>query len=327
MWTEKNLPAIPKAQVDENGNEIVEVGSHRKGIVKDSDANVLIQVNDEGTTGAITLPAGSTPVTVTNKLYNVGGTLYWNGIALGTAGGNCGWTDDGTVVRLTTGTDKVGIGDTSTTHTLDVAGKIGINDTQVLYLPDQSDFFGTLYLGDGGGSLSHISGFDGRYNTGIGTSNPGAKLEVAGQVKITGGNPGAGKVLTSDANGMAAWEPVSSGSIPSGVIVMWSGSISNIPSGWVLCDGTNVTPDLKNRFIVGAGDEYAVSSIGGEKIHQLTVDEMPSHTHTGGVTAHHGAAPGSDGNIMSISTTGSSGGGQPHENRPPYYTLAFIMKS
>jgi microcystin-dependent protein len=114
--------------------------------------------------------------------------------------------------------------------------------------------------------------------------------------------------------------------VPSGVIVMWSGSIASIPSGWALCNGASGTPNLLNRFIVCAGDEYGVSGSGGEKMHTLTVSEMPSHTHSNGVLSHHGAAPGSDGAIMSLSTTGSSGGDQPHENRPPYYALAYIMK-
>ena len=51
--------------------------------------------------------------------------------------------------------------------------------------------------------------------------------------------------------------------IPTGVIVMWSGSIASIPTGWLICDGTNGTPDLRNRFIVGAGSTYSVAGTGG----------------------------------------------------------------
>lgn len=131
--------------------------------------------------------------------------------------------------------------------------------------------------------------------------------------------------MTSDANGLASWQ-IHGGGVPSGVIVMWSGTLASIPTGWALCDGTSGTPDLRDRFLVGAGNEYAVSDIGGEKEHTLTTNEMPSHTHSGGVMAHHGAAPGDDGAIMTLNTTGSTGGDQPHENRPPYYALAFIMK-
>jgi hypothetical protein len=141
----------------------------QKMTVKDSDTNILLEVNDEGSIGSITLPIiYEAPGSETNKLYNLAGSLIWDGSALSTGSSSGGWTDDGTVIRLTTGTDKVGIGDSSPTHILDVAGKIGINDTQILYLPDQTNYTGTLYLSDGGGSLSHSSGDQGRYNTGVG---------------------------------------------------------------------------------------------------------------------------------------------------------------
>lgn len=65
-------------------------------------------------------------------------------------------------------------------------------------------------FGGGGGNWtlqdSDLYATDTNWNVGIGTTSPGAKLEVAGQVKITGGSPGANKVLTSDANGLARWE-------------------------------------------------------------------------------------------------------------------------
>ncbi|MFC1569779.1 tail fiber domain-containing protein [bacterium] len=136
--------------------------------VKDSDTNVLMQVNDEGDVGSLTLPKGEAPSTTANKLYNNGGSLYWDGDALGTAGSAGGWTDGGTSVYLTTSTDKVGIGDLSPTHTPDVAGKIGIDDTQILFLPDQTDFTGTLIIGNGGSSLSHTTGTTGQFNTAVG---------------------------------------------------------------------------------------------------------------------------------------------------------------
>jgi hypothetical protein len=141
-------------------------------------------------------------------------------------------------------------------------------------------------------------------------------------------------------------------SIPSGAIILWSGSIASIPSGWLLCDGTSGTPDLRNRFIVGAGSTYAVAATGG------TADAVVvSHTHTATDSGHtHGlgntvstTTPGSvvtytgpgGGNAfqsintltgstnsgtanISVSTTGVSGTNQ---NLPPYYALAYIMKT
>ncbi len=120
-------------------------------------------------------------------------------------------------------------------------------------------------------------------------------------------------------------------SLPKGLIVMWSGTIADIPSGWRLCDGTNGTPDLRDKFIVGAGSAYAVAATGGEAMHRLTEDEMPTHSHTyskaKGDQGHAGGS-GTSGQTVANSTdsTGSTGGGQPHNNLPPYYALAYIMK-
>lgn len=117
-----------------------------------------------------------------------------------------------------------------------------------------------------------------------------------------------------------------------GMIMLWSGSIATIPSGWVLCNGSNGTPDLRDRFVVGAGSTYAVSDTGGEATHTLTAAEMPSHTHT----HTHGAAPGSGSALACYGSSGASpasfstnsaGSGGAHENRPPYYALAYIMKT
>lgn len=116
--------------------------------------------------------------------------------------------------------------------------------------------------------------------------------------------------------------------IPKGLICMWSGS--TVPTGWYLCDGTNGTPDLRDRFVVGAGSEYSVGATGGEKEHTLTIEEMPSHTHNvmnvpgnSGSYANQGSSNGATRTLVTTAT----GGGQPHENRPPYYALAFIMKA
>jgi len=138
--------------------------------------------------------------------------------------------------------------------------------------------------------------------------------------------------------------------LPSGVIVMWSGSVASIPAGWLLCDGTNSTPDLRARFVVGAGSTFSPGATGG------SADAIVvSHTHTASsvVTdpghAHSYNAPSGtdDGgfsgsvvdNIVSdttgtavtgitvATTINSAGSSGTNANLPPYYALAYIMKA
>ena len=202
--------------------------------------------------------------------------------------------------------------------------------------------------------------------------------------------------------------------VPSGGIILWSGSTGSIPSGWFLCDGSNGTPDLRNRFVVGAGSSYAVGATGGADSVTLSTSQIPSHSHsfsattggsgshshtysgttslvsndhthnfsgttsgvgdhthsipdgsgidgaqaleagsvtgtiqsgaagahshtfsgtTGGASANHthtfsGTTSGIGDHTHSVSgTTGTTGSGTSHENRPPYYALAYIMKA
>lgn len=142
--------------------------------------------------------------------------------------------------------------------------------------------------------------------------------------------------------------------MPSGGIIMWSGSVASIPAGWYLCNGANGTPDLRDRFVIGAGSTYAVGATGGSKdaivvAHSHTATSSvsdPGHTHNiqraegyrGGITdyAGNGNIPGgtyttptsasSTGISVStsISSTGTSG---TDANLPPYYALCFIMKA
>jgi len=151
------------------------------------------------------------------------------------------------------------------------------------------------------------------------------------------------------------------GGVPAGSVILWSGSISDIPDGWTLCDGTDGAPDLTNRFVVGAGDEYDVDETGGEREVKLTVDELASHSHESGDStvdtwnrsedtqnnSYNQPSDGYPSDAIRVSNNGratsaryhmwsesqsidvdldETGGDEPHENRPPYYALAYIMK-
>ena len=125
------------------------------------------------------------------------------------------------------------------------------------------------------------------------------------------------------------------GIVPSGAIIMWSGAANAIPTGYVLCNGSNSTPDLRNRFVVGAGSgsNYNVIDTGGADSVTLTVNQIPAHTHTyidQYVAIDNGYRPWPANNNDCAArnvNSGSTGGGQSHENRPPYYALCFIMKT
>jgi microcystin-dependent protein len=252
-------------------------------------------------------------------------------------------------------------------------------------------------------------------------------LKVNNSANVAG--PLTGSTITTSGNIKTDAEFQGNGTIPVGGIIMWSGAISNMPSGWALCNGANGTPDLRGRFIVGASNDsgsdtsltittittsdtitfstnhnlpvgsriktgsnvtgtgltantaYYVTSVpaanqvkvsttyggpnavltngsslgivvtvigvtfnpetgavsgfyrpgdaGGEVAHQLSLGEMPSHSHS--VTAVPGgqSSVGGGGAISSLAapiTSSSQGGNYYHENRPPYYALAFIMR-
>lgn len=86
--------------------------------------------------------------------------------------------------------------------------------------------------------------------------------------------------------------------VPTGAIMMWSGSVASIPGGFALCDGANGTPDLRNRFIVGAGSTYNPDDTGGASNVALNTAQLPGHTHGSGNLAGGGHTHGS-GNLNS----------------------------
>jgi len=146
--------------------------------------------------------------------------------------------------------------------------------------------------------------------------------------------------------------------IPRGIIVMWSGSVSSIPQGWLLCDGSNGTPDLRERFVLGASTDAGIGNTGGNTSIALTVPQLPAHSHTGttNIAGNHthdftylaaiallnARAQGdfdvaiqaeitedtaAAGDHFHTFTTNETGNGDPIDIRNPFYTLAFIMKT
>jgi hypothetical protein len=146
--------------------------------------------------------------------------------------------------------------------------------------------------------------------------------------------------------------------IPLGVITLWYGSIGSVPLGWYLCDGSNGTPNLTDRFVIGAGSTYAVNGTGGATSVTLITANMPAHTHTatvtdpththaistpvtgltsGGASGWQGANTGNSytasASVTNSASTGitvsnaSIGSGSSFSIIPSYYALAFIQKS
>jgi hypothetical protein len=192
-----------------------------------------------------------------------------------------------------------------------------------------------------------------------GTLVSSGTVDITGSLRLDGTVGASGQALLSTGNtNTPTWGSIST--FVSGMIIMWSGTIATIPSGWYLCNGANGTPDLRNRFIIGAHSDTAGvayttvtgsnTQTGGTKdaivvshTHTATVTD-PGHTHSlsPGLRASSGTdgnsnrcSGGSDNGAITISsaTTGitvansTEGSSGTNQNLPPYYALAFIMKA
>lgn len=180
-------------------------------------------------------------------------------------------------------------------------------------------------------------------NVGIGTGSPTAKLEVVGQIKITGGSPGAGKVLTSDASGLGTWQTATTQAFPVGSVFL---SVVSTNPATLLGYGTWVQI-AQGRALVGQdpgdADWDVAEETRGAKTHTLTINEMPSHTHTqnphthtpyinhgnSGTTRIRGGGPDSmsyNGSMSSTTATNqNTGGSQAHNNIQPSFVI-YVWK-
>ena len=279
---------------------------------------------------------------------------------------NSAFTSSGqlTVTNTTQSTSK-------DTGALIVDGGVGIEKN--LYVGAASSISDDLYVGrnaeivgvtttQGTVKIQDTTGNTlGDVNTGSLQIDGGAgiaeNLTVGGATSITGDLRVKGNIIVEG-----------TGLFPIGSIILWYGAVGAIPSGWSLCNGQTVgaytTPDLRERFVVGAGGDnstvsgttgYAVNDTGGSNTVTLSTPEMPAHTHTATDSGHshqysRGNSPGpgqdqpgsgsgdavnySNQNTgtgyanISVGTAGGSGGvTQAHENRPPYYALCYIMRT
>lgn len=141
--------------------------------------------------------------------------------------------------------------------------------------------------GSGNISIEGTGSIDGPLT--VGGALAADDVTVGGSLTVSGigtGTPGIGyDILVAESNEVKS---ISAGVVPVGAIIMWSGNNSAIPGGWHLCDGTNGTPNLTDRFIIGAGNTYTTGSTGGSNTHNhggttgahtLTSGEIPAHNH------------------------------------------------
>jgi hypothetical protein len=162
-------------------------------------------------------------------------------------------------------------------------------------------------------------------------------------------------VLTDDEGNLSSIQ------FPPGMIIAWKPGVdvdnTRAPAGWAICDGTDNTPDLRGRFILGSNPYYnknqnftlrETDEKGGSETHTLTTSEIPAHSHTysdvyfseysghdrrgldildgGDNKLGSGDSDHDNSFVGKNKTTGSSGGGAAHNNMPPFYSVIYIMK-
>jgi len=181
-------------------------------------------------------------------------------------------------------------------------------------------------------------------DVGIGTLTPLERLHVNGTTKLQGNTDVVGTLSVSGT-------VTGQGCFVVGMVIMWSGQLTQIPAGWRLCDGSNGTPDLRGKFIVGHSPNDAsfqnYKGIGGAASRVLSVANIPQHSHTGttsssapALTLPTGAGFGSTPSLAAVTssstsefsfshshffTTSSVGSGSPVETLPPYFVMAYLV--
>ena len=385
---------------DNDNNPDYQVGNiNGEFLVKDTTNNaVRVKVNTDGhidLNGNVDISSG---IDVTGNI-TVTGTVDGVDVAgLNTA-----------VSGLSSGSSALTNGVTATTQSQgDNSTKVATTaytDTAVANLVDSSP--GALNtLNELAAAINDDANFSTTVNNNIATKMPLAGGEFTGNVTCENITPDADSSRNLGTNSVRfanvyADNFVGAGNnltgieaFVTGMILLWSGAANAIPSGFVLCDGNNSTPDLRDRFVVGAGNSYNVGATGGASTVTLSTSQIPAHGHSGNAHSHsadfgshthsfsgsgssshthnihggiginnyqglqvlsyanyrsHGTLPsyyyaesatvnisvsGNTGNASVSGNTsnatanvGDTGGGGSHENKPPYYSLCYIMKT
>jgi microcystin-dependent protein len=266
----------------------------------------------------INVLGGDTPIGAGSTIYNSGAAIFSGIITAPSAVFTGNVSIAGTLTyEDVTSIDSIGI----ITARSDIRANgniVGDNATNVSGI---NNVTATAYYGNG----ANLTGIDATKiitgNTQVQTIDTGSnghvkviteggerlRISNGGQIGLSGANYGSsGQVLTSQGSGSAAaWTTVIG--VPSGIIAVWSGAEGAIPSGWYLCNGSNGTPDLRNRFIVGAGSgsSYSVGDTGGSNTVTLSTSQIPAHSHTTNNHSHNASVsdPG-HGHSVSVSDPG-----------------------
>ena len=266
----------------------------------------------------INVLGGDTPIGAGSTIYNSGAAIFSGIITAPSAVFTGNVSIAGTLTyEDVTSIDSIGI----ITARSDIRANgniVGDNATNVSGI---NNVTATAYYGNG----ANLTGIDATKiitgNTQVQTIDTGSdghvkisteggerfRVSSGGQIGLSGANYGSsGQVLTSQGSGSAAaWTTVIG--VPSGIIAVWSGAEGAIPSGWYLCNGSNGTPDLRNRFIVGAGSgsSYSVGDTGGSNTVTLSTSQIPAHSHTTNNHSHNASVsdPG-HGHSVSVSDPG-----------------------
>lgn len=230
---------------------------------------------------------------------------------------------------------------------------------------------GSLILTTDSDNDSNIEGKDKMILTSNGDMGvgliPSIKLNPSRTTLIAGSDASRRSIVMGN---ISSNKIIGSGTMPIGGIAMWSGTMNDkspqdingvTHNNWKLCDGGTYnginTPNIIDRFMVGAGNSYSVGNQSGAASVTLSINEIPGHTHTVGTAGNHEhsaivgvmhsgydntpSAIGTDTNNYGTDTSedptdyntwqhthsiSSFGGGKSHENRPSYYALAFVMR-